>query len=220
MDAPGPEPLRIDIVSDVVCPWCVIGWRQLERALEATGVEAAVHWHPFELNPRLGAEGQDLREHLATKYGTTPEASRASRARLEALGAELGFTFAFADDLRIRNTFRAHQLIHWAGLHGRAHAAKQALLAAYFSHGKDVRDLDVLAEIAGQLGLDAQEARAVLIEERFAAAVREEEARWTARGIHAVPAMIFAGRHLVSGAQGVENYVAILRQLVPAEVDA
>lgn len=118
MDAPPSEPLRIDIVSDVVCPWCVIGWRQLERALQTTGTAAVVHWHPFELNPDLGPEGQDLREHLAAKYGTTPEASRANRARLVELGAGLGFSFAFADDTRIRNTFRAHQLIHWAGLRG------------------------------------------------------------------------------------------------------
>src|SRR3954468_22733586 len=98
MDAPAPPSLRIDIVSDVVCPWCVIGWWQLERALAATSVPGAGHWDPFELTPRLGAEGQDLREHLAAKYGTTPEASRANRARLAGLGAELGFTFAFADD--------------------------------------------------------------------------------------------------------------------------
>lgn len=220
MDAPEAERLRIDIVSDVVCPWCVLGWRQLERALQATAIEAAVHWHPFELNPNMAAEGEDLREHLAAKYGTTAAASRANRDRLRALGAELGFTFAFADDMRIRNTFNAHQLIHWAGRYGKAQAAEQALFAAYFSRGQDVHDIDVLAGIAGELGLDPTQARAVLTEQRYAAAVRDAERQWTSRGVHAVPAMIFAGRHLVSGAQGVENYTSILRQLAPADAVA
>ena len=220
MDAPASEPLRIDIVSDVVCPWCVIGWRQLERALEASAVATVIHWHPFELNPDLGPEGQDLREHLAAKYGTTPEASRTNRERLTALGAELGFAFAFTDDMRIRNTFNAHQLIHWAGRQGKAQAAEQALFAAYFSHGRDVHDIEVLAAIAGGLGLDAGEARAVLEGQLYAAAVRDAERQWTSRGVHAVPAMIFAGRYLVSGAQGVENYTSILRQLAPADAVA
>ena len=218
MDAPEAGWLRIDIVSDVVCPWCVLGWRQLERALRASAIEAAVHWHPFELNPHMAAEGEDLREHLAAKYGTTAEASRANRDRLRALGAELGFTFAFADDMRIRNTFNAHQLVHWAGLQGKAQAAEQALFAAYFSRGQDVHDIDVLAGIAGELGLDPTQARAVLTEQRYAAAVRDAERQWTSRDVHAVPAMIFAGRYLVSGAQGVESYTSILRQLAPAAV--
>ncbi|MGD9508145.1 MAG: DsbA family oxidoreductase [Geminicoccaceae bacterium] len=215
MDSPEPAPLRIDIVSDVVCPWCVIGWRQLERALSATRIPAIVHWHPFELNPDMGPEGEDLADHIARKYGTTPEASRANRARIAALGAELGFTFAYRDGSRIRNTFRAHQLIHWAGTVGSAHAAEQALFAAYFSRGEDVHDPAVLSAVAGEIGLDPDEARSVLAEGRFAEAVREEERLWTGRGIQAVPAMVFAGRYLVSGAQGVENYAAILGELVP-----
>ena len=131
------------------------------------------------------------------------------------MGAELGFAFAYRDGARIRNTFRAHQLIHWAGTQGRADAAEQALFAAYFTRGEDVHDLDVLAAVAGGIGLDPDEARAVLAEGRFADAVRAEEAVWTGRGIHAVPAVIFAGRYLVSGAQGVENYAAILQSSAP-----
>lgn len=217
MDVDAHRPLRIDIVSDVVCPWCVIGWRQLERALAATGISADVHWHPFELNPGMGPEGEDLAEHIARKYGTTPEASRANRARIAGLGDDLGFTFAFKDGLRIRNTFLAHQLVHWAGTQGREHAAEQALFAAYFTRGEDVHELDVLATVAHEIGLDADEARRVLAEGRYAEAVRQEEALWTGRGIQAVPAMIFAERYLVSGAQGVENYVAILTQLVAGQ---
>jgi predicted DsbA family dithiol-disulfide isomerase len=220
MDTIPAAPLRIDIVSDVVCPWCVIGWRQLERALAASGAPAEVHWRPFELNPTLGPEGEDLAEHLARKYGTTPAQSRANRARIAELGAELGFTFAFGDDSKIRNTFRAHQLIHWAGLHGRAHAANQALFDAHFSRGADIQDVEVLAAVAEEIGLDPAEARTALADERFGEAVREEEALWMGRGIHAVPAIIFAGKYLVSGAHGVENFAAIVSQLMPAAADA
>jgi predicted DsbA family dithiol-disulfide isomerase len=211
-----PGPLRIDIVSDVVCPWCAIGWRQLERALATAHAPAEIHWHPFELNPQLGPEGEELFPYLARKYGTTSERSRADRARITGLGAELGFTFAFDDHSRIRNTFRAHQLIHWAGLQGRAHAAKQALFAAHFTRGEDIHDLAVLAAVAEAIGLDPAEARAVLEEGRYAEAVRAEEALWTGRGVHAVPAIVFAGKYVVSGAQGVEGFADILRQLTPA----
>lgn len=213
MAEPSPNPLRIDIVSDVVCPWCVIGWRQLDQALAATGIPAEVHWHPFELNPELAPEGEELFAYLSRKYGITPEQSRANRARIAGLGAELGFSFAFDDGSRIRNSFRAHQLIHWAGLAGRAHAAKQALFAAHFTRGQDIHDLDVLADVAAAIGLDPAEARAVLAEGRYAEAVREAETLWTGRGIQAVPAIVFAGRYLVSGAQGVENFGAILERL-------
>ena len=213
MAEPSPSPLRIDIVSDVVCPWCAIGWRQLEAALAATGIDAEIHWHPFELNPELGPEGEDLFGYLSRKYGITPEQSRANRARITGLGAELGFTFAFDDRSRIRNSFRAHQLIHWAGLGGRAHAAKQALFAAHFTRGEDIADLDVLTRIAAAIGLDPEEARTVLAEGRYAEAVREAETLWTGRGIQAVPAIVFAGRYLVSGAQGMENFGAILERL-------
>jgi predicted DsbA family dithiol-disulfide isomerase len=216
MTGSSPGPLRIDIVSDVVCPWCAIGWRQLERALATAHAPAEIHWHPFELNPQLGPEGEELFPYLARKYGTTPERSRADRARITGLGAELGFTFAFDDHSRIRNTFRAHQLIHWAGLHGRAHAAKQALFAAHFTRGEDIHDLAVLAAVAGEVGLDRDEARAVIAEGRYAEAVRAEEALWTGRGVHAVPAIVFGGKYLVSGAQGVEGFADILRQLAPA----
>ena len=213
MAEPSPSPLRIDIVSDVVCPWCAIGWRQLEAALAATGIDAEIHWHPFELNPELGPEGEDLFGYLSRKYGITPEQSRANRARITGLGAELGFTFAFDDRSRIRNSFRAHQLIHWAGLGGRAHAAKQALFSAHFTRGEDIADLDVLTGIAAAIGLDPEEARTVLAEGRYAEAVREAETLWTGRGIQAVPAIVFAGRYLVSGAQGMENFGAILERL-------
>lgn len=121
-----PNKLRIDIVSDVVCPWCIIGYLQLERALAKTATPYELHWHPFELNPDMPAEGQNLREHLVEKYGSTKEQSDANRNHITAIGAELGFEFRFTDDMRMHNTFNLHQLLHWADQQGRKHDLKQA----------------------------------------------------------------------------------------------
>lgn len=205
--------LRIDIASDVVCPWCIIGYRQLETALRETGMQAEIHWHPFELNPQMPDEGEDLQQHLAAKYGSTPEDSRKSRARLTAMGAELGFTFNYADDMKMVNTFRAHQLLHWAGTQGREHELKMALFEAYFTHRQDVNDPEVLADIAKSIGLDRNEALAVLRDARFADAVRDAERLWINRGIQGVPAMVFNQKYLVTGAQGTDNFTSILQQL-------
>lgn len=206
-------PIRIDIVSDVVCPWCAVGYGQLRLALEDTGVVAEIAWRPFELNPDMPPEGQDLGEHIAQKYGSSPEDSAKARDRITAMGAELGFTFDYADGMRMVNTFQAHQLIHWAGTHGAAHTMKMALLAAYFTHRRDVSDPEVLAAVAGEIGLDAGEAAAVLADARFAEPVRTEEHFWTSRGIHAVPSMIFQNRYVATGARGIPAYREILTRL-------
>lgn len=211
------QPIRVDIVSDVVCPWCAIGYYQLAKAVRETGIEVDIHWHPFELNPQMAPEGENLRAHLAAKYGTTPEGSRQARARLTEMGAALGFTFNYADDMRMYNTFRAHQLIDWAEEHGKAHEVKLALFAAFFSRREDVSSIDVLAGVAAATGLDGDAARAMLDSGERAEQVREREQFWTSRGVRGVPAMIFERQHLVSGAQGEENYAGILRQLKAAQ---
>lgn len=207
------EPLRIDIVSDVMCPWCVIGYHQLARALKDSGTAHDIHWHPFELNPQMPAEGQNLREHIIEKYGTTPEQSAQSREQMTAIGQELGIDFRFADDMRMHNTFDAHQLLHWARGQGRMHDLKQALFAAHFTDRRNLSDSAVLADVAGEIGLDRDEALAVLQDQRHAEEVRAHEAFWLKQGIQGVPAVIFDSQHLVTGAQGVENYTDILSQL-------
>lgn len=207
------NPLRIDIVSDVVCPWCVIGYRQLAEALKQTNTEYEIHWHPFELNTNMPAEGQNLREHIMEKYGSTKEESAASRDRMTEAGREVGFEFNYDDDTRMHNTFDLHQLLHWADQQGRMHDLKQALFAAHFTHGRNISDKAVLADIAAEIGLDRSEALAVLEDQRFAKEVRDAEQHWQQQGIQSVPAMIFKDRYLVSGAQGVENYINILEQL-------
>lgn len=209
-----PNKLRIDIVSDVVCPWCIIGYRQLERALTETATPYELHWHPFELNPDMAAEGQNLREHLVEKYGLTKEQSEANRTNIAAVGAELGFEFRFSDDMRMHNTFNVHQLLHWAEQQGRKHDLKQALFAAHFTHRKNLSDDTVLANVAAEIGLARDEALAVLEDRRFANDVRISEKFWIDAGIRGVPAIVFNQRHLVTGAQGTENYKQILTQLM------
>ncbi|MDD9921349.1 MAG: DsbA family oxidoreductase [Boseongicola sp.] len=209
--------VRVDIVSDVVCPWCVIGYHQLAKAARETGIDVDVHWQPFELNPDMAQEGENLREHLAAKYGTTLEGSIKARARLTEMGAALGFTFDYADDMRMVNTFRAHQLIDWAEDHGRAHGMKLELFAGFFTRREDLNNADVLADVAASVGLDRDTALTMLESGERAELVREKERSWTSRGITGVPAMIFNRQHLVTGAQGEETYANILKQLQPAQ---
>lgn len=213
-------PLRIDIVSDVVCPWCIIGYKQLCLALdELSGrFETEVHWQPFELNPAMPEEGQDLREHLAQKYGAPPEQGGAVRARLTQLGESLGFHFDYYGGMRIYNTFRAHQLLHWAGLLGKQTSLKLALFESFFSLRENVSDPATLCEVAARAGLDSLQARQVLDSERYAATVREEQARWLERDVHAVPMFFFNGGYGVPGAQEPRTFVRLLDKLREREL--
>ena len=205
--------LRIDIISDVMCPWCIVGYRQLSAALEATGTAHKIHWHPFELNPDMPPEGQNLREHIIQKYGSSLEESEQSRQHLKTLGSDLGIDFQFSDGSRMHNTFNTHQLLHWANTQERMHDLKQALFIAHFTNARDLSDNAVLADIAGEIGLDRTEALAVLDDQRYASQIRQEENFWTKQGIRGVPAVVFDRQHLVTGAQGVDNFTSILKQL-------
>ncbi len=206
-------PLRIDIVSDVMCPWCIIGYRQLALALEASGTDHEIHWHPFELNPKMPPEGQDGFEHIAEKYGSTREQSAQSREHMTALGKDLGFDFCWADDFRMHNTFNTHQLLYWAGEQDRKNDLEMALFSAHFTDRRDLSDNTVLANIAAEIGLDHQEASTILDDQRYASEVRKAEQFWQQQGISGVPAVVFNRQHLVTGAQGIDNYTSILSQL-------
>jgi len=207
------NPLRIDIVSDVMCPWCIIGYRQLSQALDATGTDFEIHWHPFELNPEMPPEGQNTREHISEKYGSTPEQSEQARKHMQAMADDLGFDFRWTEDSRMHNTFNTQQLLHWADLKGRKHDLKLALFTAHFTNQRNLSDDAVLADVAAEIGLDRAEAAAVLDDQRFANDVRSAEHFWQQQGISGVPAIVFDQKHLVTGAQGVENYTSILSQL-------
>lgn len=218
MDTPetpqDPMVVQIDIVSDVMCPWCIIGFRQLEQALGMVGAGAYIRWHPFELNPDMPPEGQNLREHITQKYGATPEQSDQNRAHLVSLGKELGIAFNFDENSRIVNTFAAHQLLGWAQTKGLQHPLKLALFDAHFTQARDVSDLSVLAEIAGSVGLDANEAKTVLEDESHAEETRAHQQFWASRGITGVPAMVFAGQYLLTGAQGAATYAQMLKKVL------
>ena len=212
--------LRIDFVSDISCPWCAIGLTALEQALAriGSGVQAELHLQPFELNPQMPPGGQDITEHLAQKYGSTPEQHAAIRDTIRERGAELGFTFRLEGRDRIYNTFDAHRLLHWAGEldtvpAGQQRALKMALLRAYFSEGEDPSSHDVLVRVAGTVGFDPHDAREVLASGCYAEEVREREAFFTGAGIHSVPAVIVNRKYLISGGQPVEVFEQALRRI-------
>lgn len=207
--------LRIDFVSDVSCPWCAIGLKSLETALgrASDAVAADLHFQPFELNPDMGPEGQDIGEHIAQKYGSTPAQQEQSREMIRQRGADVGFTFDMSRRGRIYNTFDAHRLLHWAELEGRHLALKKALLRAYFTDGEDVSSSGVLVRLAEGAGLDAARARAVLDSGAYAEDVRRQERLFQQRGIHSVPATIVDGTHLIPGGQPPEVFEQALRQI-------
>ena len=215
----GPVAMKIDFVSDVSCPWCVIGLKSLETALDKVPeIRAVLHFQPFELNPNMPPEGQDLAEHIQEKYGMTPQQTQGNRENIRARGADAGFTFNMDTRGRIYNTFDAHRLLHWAEeLGGDCQAKlKQALFDAYFTDGQDPSSHQVLAQLAERVGLDVSRAREILASDEFAADVRQREQFYLHQGIHSVPAVIINDRHLISGGQPPEVFEQALRQIAAA----
>ncbi|MDO9589467.1 MAG: DsbA family oxidoreductase [Brevundimonas sp.] len=222
-----PRTLHIDFVSDIVCPWCVVGLGGLRTALETLkgeGIEAEVRFQPFELNPRMPPEGENIVDHIGRKYGSTPEQSAANRAMITQRAAEAwpGFEMRMGPDSRIWNTFDAHRLLHWAALGSsprvtkvealaEQRALKAALFVAHFTDGKTMTDPDVLADAAAVAGLGRAKAVEVLASALYAAEVRAAEALWVSRGITGVPAVVVEGKYLISGGQPAEVFEEALR---------
>jgi predicted DsbA family dithiol-disulfide isomerase len=212
-------PLRIDIVSDVVCPWCIVGYKQVETALTMLEqpVVAEIHWHPFELNPNMAPEGEDTAEHIARKYGSTPEQSRANRQRLSDIGESVGFAFNYGEGMRIYNTFKAHKLLTIFGSERgwKAQTAlKLALFKAYFQDRRDVSDEAVLLDIAESQGMDRKAAAAWLADGVLTQTVRAEQAHWLDQNITGVPAIIFDQKFMVPGAQSAETFAGVIGKLL------
>jgi predicted DsbA family dithiol-disulfide isomerase len=209
--------MRIDVVSDVACPWCAIGVSALERALARIGGELGeldVHLQPFELNPTMGPEGADATQYLTEKYGLSAEQLAVNRARIVERGAAEGFDFGARS--HVWNTFDAHRLLFWAGLEGppgAQRALKKALLAAYHGEGRNIGSGEVLLELATQAGLPAERAREVLERGEFGEEVKQAERFWQGIGIHSVPAVIIDRKHLISGGQPSEVFERALRQI-------
>lgn len=210
--------LKIDFVSDVVCPWCVVGLGGLDTALDTLkdeGIAADIAFQPFELNPQIAPEGENIVEHIGRKYGASPEQSAANRAMIRERAGEVGFDMRMTDDSRIWNTFDAHRLLHWA--HETApekqKALKQALFTAHFTENRNLTDAGVLTTAAEKAGLDRSEAAEVLASGRYAQAVRQAEDLWRARGITSVPAVVVEGKYLISGGQPASVFEEALRKI-------
>ncbi|WP_257544394.1 DsbA family oxidoreductase [Sphingopyxis sp. DBS4] len=219
--------LSIDIVSDVMCPWCIVGWLKFEKVMAhfAGRLDFRVQWHPFELNPDMPPEGEDAASHVMRKYGISAEQSRANSGRMAAVAADLGFAFNRGPGFRMRNSFDAHRLLSWAGAleepeqaaaTGVQTALKLALFRAHFTDNRDVSDPAVLADIAASVGLDQGRAAALLAGDDYGEMVRTEEAYWADRNVTGVPAFILGGRMLVPGAQDPEVFIRVIETKVLA----
>ena len=209
------RPMRIDFVSDVVCPWCVIGLKSLEQALAnaADVVTAEIHFQPFELNPDMPREGQNVAEHIAQKYGADPERSKGTRDLIRTSAAALGFAMNSGSDSRIWNTFDCHRLLHWARTIGRQAELKMALFTAHFTDGKNLGETQVLVDAAVAAGLDGAAAREVLETGAYINDVRRDEQYWREQGISAVPAIVIDRKYLISGGQPVAAFEKALRSI-------
>jgi len=207
--------LRIDFVSDVSCPWCAIGLSSLELALARVknDIVADLHFQPFELNPDMGPDGQDIVEHITQKYGATAEQQANSREMIRQRGADVGFTFDMERRGRIYNTFDAHRLLSWAEGEGRQRDLKMALLEAYFTRCEDPSNHDVLLKAVDSAGLDRTTAARILASDEYADEVREREQFFQRAGVRSVPAIIINQRHLISGGQPPEVFEQALREI-------
>lgn len=210
--------MKIDFVSDVSCPWCAIGLNALEQALVRLDgkVEVELHFQPFELNPQMPPDGEDIVEHLTRKYGITPAQVERNSEAIRLRGETVGFTFSKGKRRRTYNTFDAHRLLHWAGLEGKQRELKHALLRAYFTDGDNPSDHALLVRVAGEVGLDAARAAAILESDEYAVEVRERERFYLDHGINSVPSIIIDDRHLIQGGQPVDEFERALRELAPA----
>jgi predicted DsbA family dithiol-disulfide isomerase len=207
-------PLKIDFVSDVVCPWCAIGLRGLEEGLRraSDAVEAEIRLQPFELIPEMPAGGQSVADRMRN-FGRSPEELAQMLEHVRARAAEVGFEIAPRDGARIYNTFNAHRLLHWAELEGRQAPLKHALFEAYFTRGESLDDPDVLVAAAQAAGLDGAAAREVLSSGRYAEEVRAAEAHWRALGVTSVPSIVINDKYLISGGQPAEVFEQALREI-------
>lgn len=210
------DKLKIDIVSDVVCPWCTIGYKRLEKAITELGVQdqIEIEWQPFELNPNMPVEGQNVKEHITEKYGSTPEQQKESQQHMTEVGEELGFKFDYFDDMRMVNTFNAHILLDYAKDFGKQTELKMRLTTAFFSERKDVSDKDILKQALLDVGLNADEALARLDNEEIRYDIRNKQGYWKNMGVNSVPTIVFNRKSAVTGAQPVDTFKQVLTELI------
>ena len=207
--------VQIDIVSDIACPWCAIGYARLQQAMKQLpdDINIRIQWQAFELNPDASADGEPILPALARKYGRSPQQMEAAQADMMRIATELGLNFSRMQERYTRNTFDGHRLVKWAGEHNRQTEMKMALFDAYFGHAANIADHDVLRTQAERIGLDGDQVRELLDSDQYADQVRQEEAYWQQAGVTGVPAFILNRRYLISGAQEPETLAQALRKV-------
>jgi predicted DsbA family dithiol-disulfide isomerase len=210
------EKIKIDIVSDVVCPWCTIGFKRLEKAILALGIEdkITIEWQPFELNPNMPAAGQNVTEHIAEKYGTTLDQQEASKKNMTEVGAELGFKFDYFEEMRMVNTFDAHILLEYANAFNKQSELKMRFTTAFFSERKDVSKRDILKQALLDVGLNVEEGIAKLDNEIARKQVRTKQDYWKSLGVNSVPTIVFNRTSAVTGAQPIATFEQVLSKLI------
>jgi len=212
--------VKLDILSDPICPWCYIGKANLDRALEQIGDHPfEIEWHPFQLNPDMPAGGMDRREYLETKFGGKQGAIQAYAPVVDA-AEKAGLEIDFAGIKRTPNTLNAHRLIHWAGIEHRQTPVVSFLFKAYFKEGRDIGDIDVLADIADAAGMDAAVVRQLLQGDADADDIRARDTWAREKGVNSVPTFIVAQQHAVPGAQPPEMWVQVIKEIMANEAAA
>ena len=210
------DKINVDIISDVMCPWCVVGYKRFEKALKELGVEDKfqITWHPFELNPDISDEGEELLEHLSRKYGMSLEQAKDTQDKFKDSFAEVGFPFEYQEGRRMLKTLDAHVLLDFAKKSGKQTELKLALFKAYFAESKDVSKREVLEEVVKSVGLDSKKAMEKLDEADSRGNIKDKEMYWLQRGINSVPTMVFNQTSMISGAYPVESYKQIISDLL------
>ena len=195
--------LKIDFISDISCPWCVVGLRNMEQALAAIGddIETYIRFEPFELNPDMVPEGMDRADYFASKYRISEDEAKRRGGEIRARAEEAGFTMNTGEGFRIYNTFDAHRLLEWAMEEGKQRLLKHAMFAAYFTDGKNMGDHETLAEIAESVGLDGSRAREILAGDDYAGHVRQSQSHHRGRGVQSVPTIIVNDEYVINGGQ-------------------
>ena len=208
--------IKLDFISDVVCPWCIIGYKRLQKAINDLGIQdrVEIEWQPFELNPNMPAEGENVREHITRKYGSTLEEGKRSEQNITELGAELGFRFDYFNEMKIVNTRDAHILLDYARDYGKQTELKMRLFDAYFNQRKDISDRQILIQNLQHVGLSSDEALLRLGNDQVREHVKTTEAYWHSLGVSSVPTMVFNRSSALTGAQSVEVYKQVLTELI------
>lgn len=207
--------IKIDIVSDVVCPWCIIGYKRLEQAIKELNVEDKIEiaWQPFELNPNIAIEGENIIEHMNYKYGMKAEQVNAYQEERKKDGANLGFKYDYYDDMKIVNTRDAHILIDYAKEFGKQNELQMRLFSAHFGERKIISNRDVLAKEVETVGLNVVDAMSKLDGIARDEIIKKEE-YWRSKGINSVPSMIFNNTSMINGAYSVDEYKKIILKLL------